>query len=299
MEWIGSGFLASGAATTEEDVTQAALPFDARRHGMIIGMGAVGLVVEADSETTARGMKPIARLLATEVCNSAFHGSRLDVDHIAATMQKLVGKTGLTPADVAAKTVFMSHETYTPARGGSASAEIHALRAAFGTGANRVVVANTKGFTGHPQGAGIEDAVVLKALQRGTVPAIPNLQQPDPELGDLNLSKGGAYDVQYALRLAAGFGSQVAMTFTQLVAKENERVADQTTYDAWLNRVAGSSQLETVNRTLRVMDSGAPASSPAPEPVAAEPAPTATPTTSDALAKVTAVIAEKLSLIHI
>ena len=293
MEWIGSGFLASGAATTEEDVTQAALPFDARRHGMIIGMGAVGLVVEADSETTARGMKPIARLLATEVCNSAFHGSRLDVDHIAATMQKLVGKTGLTPADVAAKTVFMSHETYTPARGGSASAEIHALRAAFGTGANRVVVANTKGFTGHPQGAGIEDAVVLKALQRGTVPAIPNLQQPDPELGDLNLSKGGAYDVQYALRLAAGFGSQVAMTFTQLVAKENERVADQTTYDAWLNRVAGSSQLETVNRTLRVMDSGAPASSPAPEPVAAEPAPTATPTTSDALAKVTAVIAEK------
>ena len=37
----------------------------------------------------------------------------------------------LNREEFAGKTVFVSHETYTPARGGSASAEIHALRKTF------------------------------------------------------------------------------------------------------------------------------------------------------------------------
>ncbi|MCA1819106.1 MAG: hypothetical protein LC620_03495, partial [Halobacteriales archaeon] len=202
FEWFGAGFLAAGAATTKANVEEAALPFDRRRHGMIVGMGAVGMVVEAVPETEKRGMKPIARILATRVANSAYHGSRLDVDHVAAEMVAMMEvaerRYGVRAAEIAPRTLFMSHETYTPARGGSAAAEIHALRAAFGAHANQVVVANTKGFTGHPQGASIEDAIALKCLQRGIVPPIANLREPDPELGDLNLSKGGAYDVRYA-----------------------------------------------------------------------------------------------------
>ena len=38
---------------------------------------------------------------------------------------------------MASQTVFVSHETYTPARGGSASAEIHALRRVFGDAADK------------------------------------------------------------------------------------------------------------------------------------------------------------------
>ncbi|MFA5861262.1 MAG: beta-ketoacyl synthase N-terminal-like domain-containing protein, partial [Candidatus Thermoplasmatota archaeon] len=56
LEWIGSGFLASGAATTAANVEDGALPFDKRRHGMIIGMGAVGLVLEHREDVEARGM---------------------------------------------------------------------------------------------------------------------------------------------------------------------------------------------------------------------------------------------------
>ena len=60
-----------------------------------------------------------------------------------------------------AKTIFMSHETYTPARGGSAAAEVMALRETFGQSSGDIIIANTKGFTGHPMGVGVED-VLLK-----------------------------------------------------------------------------------------------------------------------------------------
>ncbi len=74
------------------------------------------------------------------------------------------------------------------------------------------MITNTKGFTGHAMGAGIEDVVAIKALETGIVPPVPNYKEPDPDLGTLNLSLGGAYPVHYALRLAAGFGSQIAMS---------------------------------------------------------------------------------------
>jgi len=78
MEWIGAGFLASGAAATDDVVEDAALPFDRRRHGMILGMGAAALVVESADAARERGITPICEVLATATANSAFHGTRLD-----------------------------------------------------------------------------------------------------------------------------------------------------------------------------------------------------------------------------
>ena len=121
-------------------------------------------------------------------------------------------RSGISRHEMASQMVFVSHETYTPARGGSASAEINALRRVFGAAADQIVIANTKGFTGHAMGAGIEDVVAVKALETGCVPPVANFKEVDPELGPLNLSKGGCYPVEYALRLGAGFGSQISMT---------------------------------------------------------------------------------------
>ena len=55
----------------------------------------------------------------------------------------------------------------------------------------KIVVANTKGATGHPMAVGIEDVVGVKILETGIVPPVPNFKEVDPELGMLNLSKGG------------------------------------------------------------------------------------------------------------
>src|ERR1035438_9697639 len=76
----------------------------------------------------------------------------------------------------------------------------------------QVILDMPKGFTGHAMATGIEDVVAVKALETGCVPPVANFKEVDPELGNLNLSKGGGYPVEYALRLGAGFGSQVSMT---------------------------------------------------------------------------------------
>jgi hypothetical protein len=144
------------------------------------------------------------------------------------------------------------------------------LRKVFGDAADEIVIANTKGFTGHAMGTGIEDVVAIKALETGWVPPVANFKEIDPELGALNLSKGGIYPVEYALRLGAGFGSQISMTlFHWLGAKDGvrlnpnalgyaTRIADAARWNKWLSNMTGQSapELEVVRRTLRVKDAG-------------------------------------------
>jgi acyl transferase domain-containing protein/NAD(P)-dependent dehydrogenase (short-subunit alcohol dehydrogenase family)/acyl carrier protein len=277
IEWFGAGFLASGAAATDEVVEEAATPFDRRRHGLIVGMGAAGLVVESADAARERGVQSICEVLSTATANSAFHGTRLDVQHIGQVMEDLIAQaeihSGISRQQIATHTVFVSHETYTPARGGSASAEIHALRRVFGDAADQVVIANTKGMTGHAMGTGIEDVIAVKALETGIVPPVANFKEIDPELGTLNLSKGGAYPIEYAIRLGAGFGSQISMTLLRWVATKDGirrrpnalgyayRIVDEDCWKTWLSRVAGypTAELEVVHRTLRIRDQGSAA----------------------------------------
>ncbi|MDY6935352.1 MAG: SDR family NAD(P)-dependent oxidoreductase [Spirochaetota bacterium] len=261
MEWLVSGLFAVGAMSSEGDYRNAAIPFDKRRSGMIAGMGAAGMVIEAESEIRKRGMEPIVELVATEYSNSAFHFSRLDIDHIASVMDRLITKVErvleIKRSDIAKELTFMSHETYTPARGGSASAEVKSLRSTFGDEWKSIVVSNTKGFTGHAMGAGIEDVCIIRSLQIGKLPPIANYKEPDPELAGLNLSHGGNYDnLKYGLRLGAGFGSQISMSFIRLVSKNEDRIVDRLSYNNWLSSISGidNPELEIVNRTLRVKE---------------------------------------------
>jgi len=270
MGWVGAGFLATGAAATDDKIDEAALPFDRRRHGTLLGMGACALVIESEDAVRERGMRGIAELLSSETANSAYHGTRLDVTHISEVMNRLVTaaerRFGLNRYVMAPQMAFISHETFTPARGGSASAEIMALRNTFAEAANEIVVCNTKGFTGHPMGAGVEDVIAVKILEYGIVPPVPNFKEVDPELGVLNLSRGGRYPVQYALHLSAGFGSQIAMTLLRRIPGSRDRIDDKARYQRWLDDVSGydHAKTEVVKRVLRIAAQGQPARSPAP-----------------------------------
>ena len=65
LEWVGAGFLASGAAATDDVVEEAALPFDRRRHGTLLGMGAAAFVIESAAAARERGVQPICEVLGS------------------------------------------------------------------------------------------------------------------------------------------------------------------------------------------------------------------------------------------
>jgi len=233
MPWLGNGFRALGAATIASRVEDGALPFDARRTGMILGSGGVGMVLESEEGARRRHLMAMkyghghgpaqrpafkCRLLGTLYSNSAYHGAALDRKHIAEEMERFISTVerehNISRSEIARHGVYFSHETSTNAspNASCASNELYGLRKVFGDDFKHLLILNTKGFTGHPMGVSFEDVVAVEVLATGRVPAIANLTQVDPHLGsDLKLSRGGSYPCKYAIRFAAGFGSQIAL----------------------------------------------------------------------------------------
>ncbi|KAI9914635.1 hypothetical protein PsorP6_007294 [Peronosclerospora sorghi] len=220
---IGSGFRALGAACTASTVSEAARPFDVERRGMILGGGALGVVLESPqayhTRPTSLQPPPSVRLLASQFSNSAYHGASLAPDHIGQELLRFLDRVehdmGITRAAIARSGVYYSHETGTNASATTscAYAEVTALRTAFGADLlQHLVVTNTKGMTGHPMAVAFEDVAAIEGLRRGWVPPVVHFETHDPALGEprLRLATGGDYAHTYALRFAAGFGSQLA-----------------------------------------------------------------------------------------
>ncbi|MGA1821863.1 MAG: SDR family NAD(P)-dependent oxidoreductase [Thermoplasmatota archaeon] len=263
LEWFGSGMLSLGALTNEKEVTKSALPFDRRRKGMILGSGAAALVVEAEEEPRRRGMNPIVEILGSHIGNSAFHGSRLDVAHISRSMERFMTQVekekGINRDEIAPDLLFMSHETYTPARGGSSAAEVESLRRTFGEKFREIIILNTKGYTGHAFGACLEDPVLIKCMEKGVAIPIANLtpEEIDPQFEGMQLSRGGKHDRRFGLRLAAGFGSQLAFLLLKR-SDSTERYFSKEIYENWLDSIATTkpSELEVSQNVLRLKDQG-------------------------------------------
>ncbi len=257
-QWIGSGFLAVGAATIEKSVNRAAKPFDRARNGTILGAGAVGLILERRSTVEERGLRGQAELLGAACGNSAHHTYNFDINNLAAAMADFVTSVEkrheLKKSEYAEKLVFMSHETYTPARGGSADAEVAALKKAYPEDYTRITISNTKGYTGHTLGAAVEDAVLVKALQAGVVPPVANLTDIPEEFRELKLNRRQTRgDFEYGLHLSAGFGSHYAFAFFRRqteAARENNA-----SYLDWLREITGAEQVDLTisHRTLRAV----------------------------------------------
>ncbi len=278
-QWVGSGFLALGAATVKKRVSEAAKPFDEDRNGTILGSGAVGLVIEDEACVRARGMKGQCEILGTHIANSAYHTYNIDVPHMSREMKKFIDKVekqnSIVKEEYADKLLFMSHETYTPARGGSADAEVTALEAAFSDYLNRICISNTKGFTGHTLGAAIEDVVLVKALQYRKAPPIANLKKIPAHFSKLSFSGQEKIDAEYGFHLAAGFGSHFAFLFVKRI--QENTVENNAAYNAWLQHVTGSArpELKIIDNTLCAVADPMDSKKAAAPPVPASPMPAA------------------------
>ncbi|MHA2357890.1 MAG: beta-ketoacyl synthase N-terminal-like domain-containing protein, partial [Candidatus Heimdallarchaeaceae archaeon] len=279
LPWIGAGFLAAGGISTKSKVEEAAIPFGKDRHGLIIGSAAAGLVIEKEEAYQKRGVKPIADIIGTQFTNSAFHGARLNVKHIkdqfSLFIEKIEKEKGISRNEIATEGMFVSHETYTPARGGSAEAEIESLRSVFGINASKIT-------------AGIEEGLAIKAMEKGIVPPIANISEVDPNFSDLNFSRGFEKRLKYAVRLAAGFGSQIAFTAFKLNTYEGR--FDSPDYELWLNTIGGKKEGVFLEGRVLKLELSPPEEI---EQLLASRKPTIKAPSSDILTEIINVIAEK------
>ncbi len=151
-------------------------PFSLQRRGLILGEGGAMLVLENWEHAKARG----ARILG-EVCG---FGMSSDAHHITQPTPEgplRAIRLALADAKIAPESVdyVNAHGTGTTIND---STECQAIRRAFGSHAERLLVSSTKSMHGHTLGAAgaIEAVVSLLALQHGLVPPTANFLDPDP-----------------------------------------------------------------------------------------------------------------------
>jgi hypothetical protein len=211
------------------------------------------------------------QVLAVRHANSAYHASAIDKRHTTQQLDLLLQEVEMTHKlnrrEIAARLLYVSHETFTHARGGGcAGAEVTALRAAFGADLPKVLITNSKGMTGHAMGVcfeaqtaalperarpcrlspspAVQDAVAVAALASGRVPPIVNHCEVDPVLGDIRLSKGGHHDAKCAPAAAvdAVLGADVprAMTGTRCTSRRASGPRSRTCCTPRRERLAGA-----------------------------------------------------------
>jgi len=215
---VSEGFASCGVTSPMADPSEVAQqPFGVHRAGMVLGAGAVGLVLESALACEARRGTPHARLLGVHACNSAFHGCRMDVAHLAAELDKFLTAMAQEhdlPArkEWCRELIYFAHETGTKGANGCAQSEMDMLERVFGEDSKaHVLVTATKWMTGHAMGVSFEEVLAVLSLCEGRVPPIQTLvEDRDPALGAFQVSRGGSHPRSYVLHMSAGFGSQVA-----------------------------------------------------------------------------------------
>lgn len=203
------GFASLKALNTTDDVARASIPFDKERNGFVIAEGAGILVIEELEHAIGRGAKIYA-----ELCG---YGANCDAYHITAPDPE--GNGGAKCMSLALSDADMSPEDvdYINAHGTSThmndSCETKAVRKAFGSWADKLMVSSTKSMTGHMLGgAGAVEAVFTTlAVKENFVPATINYKVPDEECDlDVVPNEGRNTLVRAAVSNTLGFGGHNA-----------------------------------------------------------------------------------------
>ncbi len=193
-----------------DDPTHASRPFDADRDGFVFGEGAGVLVMESAAHAEGRGARILAEVAGGALTADAFHISAPDPAGYGATraMQRALRDAGIEPEQV---DYVAAHGTGTPLNDAT---ESMAIRAAFGTHADRLAVSSNKSMVGHTLGAAgaMSALAAVMAIRDGVVPPTINYTTPDPAC-DLDYVPNVARkrDVGVAIINGFGFGGQNAV----------------------------------------------------------------------------------------
>ena len=200
--------LANAKALSRRNDTpeSASRPFDITRDGFVIGEGGGALVLETEEHALARGAKIYGEIKGCGNTCDAHHVTAPHPDGRGAMdcMKLAIAEAGIEPSEIG---YVNAHGTAT--NKGDA-VETTAIRTVFGS--KLPYVSSTKGATGHMMGAGgiTEVITCVKAIETGIIPPTINLNEVDPECGEIDFVPNVAKkaDIKYAMSNAFGFGGQ-------------------------------------------------------------------------------------------
>jgi 3-oxoacyl-[acyl-carrier-protein] synthase II len=204
-------------AEDDAQAQRACRPFDTTRSGLVLGEGAVALVLESRDHALARGARIYAELAGSGTSNDHSHLTTPDAGGQLRALQAALRDAGANADEVA---YVNAHGTAT-LDGDPVEAE--ALRRLFGARAPQVAVSATKSLHGHLMGAAgaIEALVTVMAVHTGQLPPTGQLAELDPACAGLDHVRPDAQgagrqavDVPLALSNSFAFGgSNVVLAF--------------------------------------------------------------------------------------
>jgi nodulation protein E len=194
-------------------------PFSKGRNGMTLGEGAGVFVIETLDAALARGHTPLCEFAGYGTTSDAMDPVRPDVVEVANAMALALADAGMEPRDI---DYLNAHGTATHANDITESAAIGRV---FGDYAAHLPVSSTKPVHGHALGAsaGLELAIVIKAMQEQIAPPTINFLEADPRCPiDVVPNVARPHEIRAAMSNSFAFGGVNAVL---IVSSLEERAA--------------------------------------------------------------------------
>ena len=209
------GGLRALAEPDATDVARSCRPFSKDRAGVVLGEGAVFLILEARELAERRGVRAYCRLSGYGIASDGYHiGSPSKGGQIVAMRAALADAR----LDAAAIGYVNAHATATP---GGDPIEAAAIAEVLGSG---VPVSSTKAIHGHLLGAAsaLELVVSILAIDQSFLPATAHLADIDPgcALNHVANTPVFGHPIAHALSFSAGFGG----TNAALIVSREEKL---------------------------------------------------------------------------
>ncbi|MGH8042759.1 MAG: beta-ketoacyl-[acyl-carrier-protein] synthase family protein [Rudaea sp.] len=207
------GGLRALADIDPEDVGRSCRPFSKHRTGLVLGEGAVFLLIESREQALRRGASGYCALSGYGIASDGYHIGSPKADGQIAALRAALNDAGLRSDQI---DYVNAHATATL---GGDPVEASALREVLAD----VPVSSTKGIHGHLLGAAsaMELAATVLAIHKSFLPATAHLDDIDPACVLNHVANTPVFDhpVNHALSFSAGFGgTNVAL----VVSKEKE-----------------------------------------------------------------------------
>ena len=176
-------------------------PFDRDRDGLVVGEGAVTVILEEREHALARGANILAEIVGFGTNADGSHVTQPQSETMAVAMQLALEDAGL---DARAIGYINAHGTATD-RGDIA--ESRATETVFG---NATPIASLKSYFGHTLGAcgSLETWLSVEMMNDGWFAPTINLENVDPECGELDyiVGEGRSIDTEYVMSNNFAFG---------------------------------------------------------------------------------------------